>query len=646
MKIKIFIIIYFIIYIIIPNFVNITPNILLGTVLQNINSQIILLSIPFIYLFKNIKEDNNKIIVYLLLWFFILSQIIFTIFWLPDNLSENFKKFFNLIYFQIGLVFIYSFFYWFKKIFSKESLRISFFKEKFKNRYFFYIWLFFVFLLNFIIKIYLSYNYSIDTDESYTWMVIEWYNKFWEINITPSWVYYDQTPLFHYLSAQFYNFFYSFWFNKILSLRSFNIIYSTILSIPLFIVLKNILWEKIGFYSFLFIIFNWYFLIIQFTARPYVTFLFFTFFSIISLFYSLKLFEDKKIKKWIIFFFLSFLLWLYNFLDWHIVWFYHYIIFLFIILIYKIIILWKIWLKIFWFALVLFIFLLSYLYFFKYSYIEFFFYTFDPFLKTNVLLQFWNFFSYLWIIWNTLIILSFLLIYRSWIKYSKLFTISLLFIIVFHIYFFSSRLWFIKYISDLYIFISIFIIIFLFNLNKNNKILFILFLSVFSLSTWTYYLKIKNDNISWWVMDYKEDKKEFFEYCSKNWYVNILTDSPSLWYFYNYKNNISLYSLKPYNNGDNVELNWEYKYKYLENILVIDNIEDFKTLNEKWNICFIFTHNSYDYNNRFSNEIFFQYIINNWKIIKEEKLTQNLYDLSYFEYFNNHNWTIITFDKK
>jgi len=120
-----------------------------------------------------------------------------------------------------------------------------------------YMLLFLIMVTWLIVKYYLSMHLNLNTDETYTYMVIEWFNKFWKIWITPSWVIYENNShiIFHYLTTIFYNFFYENWFNKLFSLRSFNIIFSTLLLIPLF-----------------YLIINWFLNITFMTARSYVLF--------------------------------------------------------------------------------------------------------------------------------------------------------------------------------------------------------------------------------------------------------------------------------------------------------------------------------------------------------------------------------------
>lgn len=284
---------YLLIYIFLPNYIDLNSNIIFWTLLHSKHFQILLLSIPIIYILKYIKKIYIRNIFYIILFFLLFSLLIFWFFWLPD-ISKFWQNFFNLFYFQIGIIFLYTFYYWFWVLFNFDKNQIKvLFSDKFSNRLYFYSIIFLIFLFNFILKIYFSINLSIDTDEAYTWMVIEWYNKYWIYNITPSWEYYNQTNIFHIMSTYFYNFFYNLWFDKTFSLRSFNIFYSTFLFIPFFIILRKIIWEKISLLVLFFFMTNWYFLILQFTARSYVTFFFF--FLFFNYFFILFLFIITKI---------------------------------------------------------------------------------------------------------------------------------------------------------------------------------------------------------------------------------------------------------------------------------------------------------------------------------------------------------------
>lgn len=92
---------------------------------------------------------------------------------------------------------------------NKIPVLKSIVKWMYKEGWLYSFWLLFIVIFWFILKYYLSIHLSPENDETYTYMVVEWYNKLHVIWITPTWeMYYFTHKFFHYFTTIFYNFFY------------------------------------------------------------------------------------------------------------------------------------------------------------------------------------------------------------------------------------------------------------------------------------------------------------------------------------------------------------------------------------------------------------------------------------------------------
>lgn len=499
-----------------------------------------------------------------------------------------------------------------------------------------------IILLWLLLKILLSLWLSPENDETYTYMVIEWYNKLKIIWITPSGeMYFYSHKIFHFVSAIFYNFFYDLWFNKLFALRSLNIFLSSILVIPLYIFFKTISNKKIALLSIWIITFNWYILISSITARPYVVFMFFSVIStILFILWTNKIIEIWKInKKSIYYFTIWIILCLINFYEWHILWLYHnfiaiWILFLYILKNLKR----KDSIKIIWFWVWLFILFFLFLYFFKYNFFIYIIKTFSPYFQFNHLSIAFSQFSYFTFLWWVIIVffLSFIINGNN-INY-KLLVLYIIFTgVFFQAYLFWYRFNNFKYIVNLLVILLFIFSIFLYTY-KNNKVkIIIILLFIFTNIYW--FIKIMNDKIAWWVL-YHENSITAYNLCWDN--DIIATDSPGrafLLYWYSRK----IYSLPSYNDVYHHTNN--EKYLYLD-VYPFKNIEELKQINEGNNICFVFTHNMLNRDGKFWNDDLFNYVMDNWEILFKNDLYYRPFGSGFYPFSNKNNGIVIRFTQK
>ena len=512
----------------------------------------------------------------------------------------------------------------------------------------FFITIFLILLISFWlwIKIYLALNNSPDTDEIYTYMVIKWYNLFWHINITPSWTNYNQTPIFHYISTIFYNFWISLGLNQLLSLRLLNILLSSLLLIPYYLIIKKIFNYKVATLSVLLYIIFWYTTIIDYTARTYVTFSFLSFFSVFLFLIWIKLIWNY-FKKWVILITLSILLSFYNFIDGHILGLYHNIILYFLGFIYIIIKFRKNKnIKLFFFtSLVIFILFILYLYFFKYSFIKFFFITYNPQFRLDILAV-WL--SNLWYSYTISIILFFIslifFLFKTKRNYINIILIIYITLVIFiQWYLFWHRFFNFKYLEDILILIIPIISIFLLWLYKKNKLVLSIFLVFLIIGNILNMYFLKTDKI-WWSWKYTDITKDLILKCPSN--SIIATDNPSIIYFYDhlYKLNHKIFSLPSKNDSYHFyKKNWIY-YKYLP-IKALSTIKELNKLRKNNSICFIVSHNVYNSTHYFGNKKLFDYVINNWNYIFSKKINKTIFSTYKLHFLNKHNWDVILFNK-
>jgi hypothetical protein len=481
-----------------------------------------------------------------------------------------------------------------------------------------------------------------DNDEMYTYMVIEWYNKYWHIWITPSWEPYNPDNLiaYHYLCTVFYNFFFNNWFDKLFSLRSFSIFLSTILTPILYIFIKYFSNKKTALFSIFLISINWYITMTFVIARPYVFFAIWS--SIASLIFIksfLDIIKNKSINKtnllnivfWII-------LILAIFFEWHIMWTYHNIMLILFLIVYMLVKLEnkKIFRLIYSILILLLIFVI-YLYFFKYSFIKFIIESFIPVFKIDILSIFWNQISYytdLWILLSILILIWIIIKTKN-----RKFTILVIYIttctVFLHWYIFWSRLFSFRYLIDYLVLFLICISYFIINY-KNKKI--ILTFIIIYLSTNIYNLNlIFSDELNRSLF-YRNLKIQDYKYCNN--YKNIATDSPWISYFYNKDSNI--YSLPSFNDTYHIMDNSRYTYL---NVYAIKNNEYLENIVEKnWSVCFAFSHSQYNDTWNFWNRALFKNVMEKWKIIKDNFIEKRIFWTWESPYSNKHNWTILIID--
>lgn len=506
--------------------------------------------------------------------------------------------------------------------------------------YIYSLGLFLIIILGLILKYYISQNVSPENDETYTYMVIEWYNKFKNMWVTPSWEMYDNTHvLFNYFTTYFYNFFYDNWFNKLFALRSFNIVLWSILTLPLYIFIKKITNKNIAFLSVFLTTFNWYLLLTFITARPYVLFTVFSVIgSILLIFWFNDFIKNQKITKIsIIYIFWWLLLWLVNFYEWHILWLYHNV--------FLIIILWFYVLfntrfeksiKLLWSWLILGLLFISFLYFFKPTFLEFIIKTFNPVFSSIFVTISYNQFSYFtWFgLLIILLLISYIFIYNN--NDYKILAIYLIFwALLFHAYLFWTRLNSFKYLVDYLVILLIIFSIFIFTFNNNKIKAWLLLLVLFTNIYWI--IKVYNDDITLIVL-YNENSLKEFDLC-KNYNV-IATDSPGRAYFA-YWNNKEIYSLPSFKDSYHVKND---KYLYLD-IYSIKDINHLRNIVKKsWPVCFVFSHNMFNESWMFWNKILFDFVMYKWNKLKEKNLYDRPFGTWKYPLTNKNNWVVLVID--
>lgn len=636
---------YIALYLGVPHILHIPFEAFWGSFLYEKHMQVILLSLPLL-LFPSPKKKTLSFILYTFLTFFTLYIIGVLAFGLPHDVSIEWKKSMNLFLFQISWLFCIFCIHW---IWNNPpfSFELPIKKHLTKKEKTFYFLVFLAFLcMHTIIKILFALHISPDTDEMYTYLVIQGWNTFGTINITPSGAPYHQTTLFHYASIACYNFFHSLGIDSLLSLRSFNILYSSLLGIPWYLICIRILGWKLGTWTWIFTTYNRYITLLSIVARSYVTFIYFFVFSVALLLYGIQMLQ-KHLWKGVILCILSFILWIYNFFEWHILGFYHYIFFLSIMigyLFFKGMIEQKNTWKLFMLIGIIGISILGiYLYisFYKPSYLIFIQQTIKPILSMDTFLDTGNYLSPIKYLGIGVYILSMYVLYKIGNPFWKILLITISGIILFQTYFFSERMWFSRYLANIVLILLSLVTLFLVYVYRNALMLWIYFITLITLNNVFWYHTILKDTISW-NGTYAEQQKENYLYCKKHGYPFIVTDNPSAAYFYGYKES-EIYSLRSKKDMYHTLKNGSYEYLYLP-VRALDNINDFLYLLYKHKkACFVFSHNAYNTNHHFWNTAFFEYVLTHGKKIKEDILIQETHHLWYFTKQNNYNGTIIVF---